>query len=138
MPGRWQHFPHGADVGVRGIGRSLAEAFAEAARAMTAASVDLDAIGLHSSVEIVCSGSDAGDLLYAWLNAVIYEMAIRRMVFGRFDVEIGGGTVRAVAWGETLLPERHQPAVEIKGATFTGLKVRKEGDEWVAECVVDV
>ena len=55
-----------------------------------------------------------------------------------FDVEIGGGTVRAVAWGETLLPERHQPAVEIKGATFTGLKVRKEGDEWVAECVVDV
>ena len=138
MPGRWQHFPHGADVGVRGIGRSLAEAFAEAARAMTAASVDLDAVGLRSSVEIVCSGMDAEDLLYAWLNAVIYEMAIRRMVFGRFDVAIDGGTLRAVAWGETLLPERHQPAVEIKGATFTGLKVRKEGDEWVAECVVDV
>ena len=134
----WQHFPHGADVGVRGIGRSLAEAFAEAARAMTAASVNLDAVGLRSSVEIVCSGTDAEDLLYAWLNAVIYEMAIRRMVFGRFDVEIDGGTVRAVAWGETLLPERHQPAVEIKGATFTGLRVRKEGDEWVAECVVDV
>jgi SHS2 domain-containing protein len=138
MPGRWQHFPHGADVGVRGIGRSLAEAFAEAARAMTAASVDLDKVGLHRPVEIVCSGSDTDDLFYAWLNAVVYEMAIRRMVFGRFDVEIGGGTVRAVAWGETLLPERHQPAVEIKGATFTGLKVRKEGDEWVAECVVDV
>jgi SHS2 domain-containing protein len=138
MPGRWQHFPHGADVGVRGIGRSLAEAFAEAARAMTAASVDPDAIGLRSAVEIVCSGMDAEDLLYAWLNAVVYEMAIRRMVFGRFDVDIDGGTVRAVAWGETLLPERHQPAVEIKGATFTALKVRKEGDEWVAECVVDV
>jgi SHS2 domain-containing protein len=93
---------------------------------------------LRSSVEIVCSGTDAEDLLYAWLNAVIYEMAIRHMVFGRFDVEIGDGTVRAVAWGETLLPERHQPAVEIKGATFTGLRVRKESDEWVAECVVDV
>ena len=49
MPGRWQHFPHGADVGVRGIGRSLAEAFAEAARAMTAAAVDLDAVGLQES-----------------------------------------------------------------------------------------
>ena len=138
MPGRWQHFPHGADVGVRGIGRSLAEAFAEAARAMTAASVDLDTVELGRSVEIVCSGTDAEDLLYAWLNAVIYEMAIRRMVFGRFDVAIEGGTVRAVAWGETLLPERHQPAVEIKGATFTGLNVRREGDDWIAECVVDV
>ena len=138
MPGRWQHFPHGADVGVRGIGRSLAEAFAEAPRAMTAASVDLDAVELRSSIEIVCSGEDEEDLLYAWLNAVIYEMAIRRMVFAKFDIEIGDGTVRALAWGEILRPERHRPAVEIKGATFTGLKVRKEGDEWVAECVVDV
>src|SRR5512147_2272262 len=138
MPGRWQHFPHGADVGVRGIGRSLAEAFAEAARAMTAASVNLDAVELRSSIEIVCSGEDEEDLLYAWLNAVIYEMAIRRMAFAKFDIEIESGTVRALAWGEILRPERHRPAVEIKGATFTGLKVRKEGDEWVAECVVDV
>ena len=60
------------------------------------------------------------------------------MVFGRFDIDMDGSTVRAVAWGEPLLPERHQPAIEIKGATFTGLKVRKEGDEWIAECVVDV
>ena len=66
MPGRWQHFPHGADVGVRGIGRSLAEAFAEAARAMTAAAVDLDAVGLQESVEIVCAGTDTEDLFYAW------------------------------------------------------------------------
>ena len=102
------------------------------------ASVDLDAVELRSSIEIVCSGEDEEDLLYAWLNAVIYEMAIRRMVFAKFDIEIESGTVRALAWGEILRPERHRPAVEIKGATFTGLKVRKEGDEWVAECVVDV
>lgn len=105
---------------------------------MTAASVDLDAIGLRDSVNIACSGADVEDLLYAWLNAVIFEMAVRHMVFGRFDVEMDGGTVRAVAWGEPLFPERHQPSVEIKGATFTELRVRKEGDEWIAECVVDV
>jgi SHS2 domain-containing protein len=138
MSGGWQHFPHGADVGVRGIGCSLAEAFAEAARAMTAVAVDLDAVGLRDPVKIACSGADVEDLLYAWLNAVIFEMAVRHMVFGRFDVEMDGGTVRAVAWGEPLFPERHQPSVEIKGATFTELRVRKEGDEWIAECVVDV
>jgi SHS2 domain-containing protein len=138
MDGSWQHFPHGADIGVRGIGRSLAEAFAEAARAMTAATVDLDTVGLRNRVEIACTGANAEDLLYAWLNAVIYEMAVRRMVFGRFDVAIDGSTVRADAWGEPLVPARHQPAVEIKGATFTGLHVRRNGDDWIAECVVDV
>jgi tRNA nucleotidyltransferase (CCA-adding enzyme) len=35
--------------------------------------------------------------------------------------------------------ERHQPAVEVKGATYTALKVaRDEQGRWVAQCVVDV
>lgn len=138
MTGRWQHFPHDADVGVRGIGASLTEAFAEAARAMTAAAVDPDTIRPETPVDITCSGSDPEDLLYAWLNAVVYEMATRRMLFGRFDVTIDGNTLQAVAHGETIRPDRHEPAVEIKGATFTGLDVRRDGEDWIAECVVDV
>jgi SHS2 domain-containing protein len=91
MPAGWEHFPHGADVGVRGTGKSLADAFAEAALAMIAAAVDdLDAVALRDKVEISCSGADPEDLLYAWLNAVIYEMAVRRMVFARFQVKVDG------------------------------------------------
>ncbi|MEO8326472.1 MAG: archease, partial [Nitrospirota bacterium] len=34
---------------------------------------------------------------------------------------------------------KHEPAVEIKGATYTELSVRRiEGNGWVAQCVVDV
>jgi SHS2 domain-containing protein len=138
MAGRWEHYPHGADIGVRGVGRSLEEAFAEAARAMTAAAVDPDAVRAETAVPIRCSGSDAEDLLYAWLNAVIYEMATRRMLFSRFDVTVEGGTLEAVAWGEPVAPERHEPAVEVKGATYTTLHVRRDGEQWIAECVVDV
>ena len=36
----WQTFPHDADIGVRGSGASLAEAFAGAATALTAAICD--------------------------------------------------------------------------------------------------
>jgi SHS2 domain-containing protein len=43
------------------------------------------------------------------------------------------------AWGEPVDVGRHQPAVEVKGATYTGLRVARENDgAWVAECVVDV
>jgi SHS2 domain-containing protein len=35
-------------------------------------------------------------------------------------------------------PVRHQPAVEVKGATCTGLSVTCENGLWHARCVVDV
>ena len=41
MPGRWEHYPHEADIGVRGYGASLGEAFEQAALAMTGAVVDV-------------------------------------------------------------------------------------------------
>lgn len=138
MSRRWKHFPHDADVGVRGVGGSISEAFAEAARAMVAASVDPDSVRSLTSVEITCTGTDLQDLLYAWLNAVVYEMSTRDMLFGAFEVNIDDGKLRARAYGETVSPDRHEPAIEIKGATWTALDVRHEGGEWVAECVVDV
>jgi SHS2 domain-containing protein len=136
--GRWEHFPHGADIGVRGIGSSLAEALAQAALAMTSAVVELDSVRPRSSVEIQCMGRNDEDMLYAWLNAVIYEMATRRMLFSRFDVRLDGHALRATAWGETVAPERHEPAVELKGATFTALRICHDDGRWLAECVVDV
>jgi len=77
--------------------------------------------------------------LVDWLNAVIYEMATRRMVFGRYNVGFVDGRVQATAWGEPIDPVRHQPAVEVKGATYTELRVREDASgEWSAQCVVDV
>jgi tRNA nucleotidyltransferase (CCA-adding enzyme) len=136
--GWWEQFSHGADIGVRGIGRTLARAFSEAARAMTAAVVDPDKIRAEIPVEIQCDGENVEDLFYAWLNAVIYEMSTRRMVFGRFHVEIDNYRLQATLWGEPVRPARHKPCVEVKGATFTQLSVRHDGEYWAAQCVVDV
>jgi SHS2 domain-containing protein len=138
MSGHWEHFPHGADIGVRGVGDTPAAAFAEAARAVTAAAVDPAVIAPVRAVEIRCTGADLEDLFYGWLNALIWEMSVRRMLFGKFDVQIDGTALTAVAYGETASPRRHEPAVEVKGATYTALSVRKEGDNWIAECVIDV
>jgi tRNA nucleotidyltransferase (CCA-adding enzyme) len=136
--GGWEHFPHGADVGIRGLGSSLAEAFENAALAMTAVVLDPAAVEERNAVEIDCEGADNEDLFYAWLNAVIYEMATRAMVFGRFEVEIADGALKATLWGERVSQARHSPAVEIKGATYTTLAVRCEDGLWTAQCVVDV
>jgi tRNA nucleotidyltransferase (CCA-adding enzyme) len=78
-------------------------------------------------------------LLVDWLNALILEMAARHMLFSRFEVSLDGHRLNATAWGEPIDLGRHQPAVEIKGATYTALKVgRMESGQWLAQCVVDV
>ena len=99
---RWQHFAHDADLGIRGLGATISDAFAQAARALTAAMVDPDAVKPVVSIEIDCAGNDPEDLLYVWLNRIVFEMATRRMIFGRFDVEVHGNTLHATAWGKQV------------------------------------
>ncbi|RLJ65029.1 archease [Sulfurisoma sediminicola] len=135
----WETFAHEADVGVRGSGATLAEAFAGAAMAMTAAICDPQKVGAGVTVNIECAAPDLDLLLLDWLNALVYEMATRRMLFSRFDVRIEDNRLAATATGEAVDVGRHAPAAEVKGATFCELAVRQSPDgTWTAQCIVDV
>jgi tRNA nucleotidyltransferase (CCA-adding enzyme) len=89
-------------------------------------------------VTIACEAPDAELLLAEWLNALVFEMSTRKMLFSRFAVTLDGGRLRAQAWGEPVDAARHQPAVEAKGATYTGLRVAPADGGWLAQTVVDV
>jgi tRNA nucleotidyltransferase (CCA-adding enzyme) len=135
----WQHFPHDADIGVRGIGHSKAEAFEQAAMAMTAVITDPASVAPAEAVDIACQAPDDELLLVDWLNALVFEMATRRMLFARFEVRCDDHRLSARVWGERVDVARHQPAVEVKGATLTCVGVRQQSDGlWSAQCVVDV
>jgi SHS2 domain-containing protein len=134
----WEHFPHGADIGVRGYGASKAEAFEQAALAMTGVVADPAAVAAREAVTIECEAPDDELLLAEFLNALVYEMSTRKMLFSRFSVLIDGQRLSGRAWGERVDVARHNPAVEIKGATYTALRVEEEDGRWVAQTVVDV
>lgn len=138
FPPPFENFGHDADTGVRGRGATLAEALANAGRALTAVVTDPASVREVLSVEIACESPDPEVLLFDWLNALVFEMATRRVLFGRYEVKVEGSHLLARAFGEPVEVARHQPAVEVKGATWTGLRVAREGEAWVAECVVDV
>jgi tRNA nucleotidyltransferase (CCA-adding enzyme) len=136
---RWEHFEHGADIGVRGWGRTKAAAFEQAALALGAVVAEPGVVAARDRVDIDCSAADDEALLVAWLNALVYEMAVRHMLFSRFELRIDGTQLQAVAWGEPVSVPRHRPAVEVKGATFTALRVAQLADgRWLAQTVVDV
>ncbi len=133
------HFEHGSDIGIRGTGRSREDAFARAAAALAAIVVEPKSVSRAEVVSIACAAPDDRLLLYDWLNAVVFEMAVRRMVFGCFKVSLLGQTLEGRAWGEAMDPDRHKPALEPKGATMSGLKVEQAPDgTWIAECIIDV
>lgn len=135
----WELFPHGADIGLRGFGPTRDAAFEQAALALTGAVTDVATVEPKEEVTVTCEAPDDEMLLVEWLNALIFEMATRKMLFARFAVAIDGTGLRGQAWGEPVEIARHQPATEVKGATYTALKVaRLPNGGWLAECVVDV
>ena len=79
----WTHFAHDADIGVRGIGLTKAEAFRQAALALTAVVTDPVAVRRVDAVPVRCEAPNDELLFVEWLNALIYEMAVRAMLFGR-------------------------------------------------------
>jgi len=139
MAAHWEHFSHPADIGIRGFGPTREEAFAQAAMALTAVIADVEKVQPDEAVDIVCREDDDEMLFMSWLGALLYEMGTRNMLFSRFEIEPAAGGVRAKAWGEPVNARKHKPAVEVKAATYAGLRVEKDSDgNWLAQCIVDV
>jgi SHS2 domain-containing protein len=140
----FEYFEHGADVGVRGFGATPEEAFLGAARALFSLVAE-ELKGTPGSIEqpLECEAVDLEELLVAFLNELISAADARRLVFCRFEIQIdasrpGHFRLTGRAWGDPYDPSRHESTVEPKGATFTELRVVKEGERWLAQCVVDV
>jgi SHS2 domain-containing protein len=135
----WEHYSHPADMGIRGFGPTKEEAFSQAALALTAVITDLQTIQPKETVEITCRQQDDELLFVSFLNALIYEMATRRMLFSKFEISIKNHRLGAKAWGEKIDLKRHNPVVEVKAATYADLKVQQDKDgNWLAQCIVDV
>jgi len=134
----WEHFAHQADIGIRAIAESLNSAFEEAALALTAIVTEPNNVAKIESVKIECSAENNELLLVNWLNSVIYETAVRKMLFSRFEVRIENLKVSATIWGEKINQQKHSPAVEPKAVTYNQLSVKNENGKWTVQCVIDV
>lgn len=139
MKADWEHFEHQADIGVRGFGGSVEAAFEQAGLALVAVVVPLERVEPVSRIEVQCEAPNIELLLADWLNSIIREMAIRKMVFSRCRVRLQGLQLYGELWGEPMEQLRHEPAVEVKAATYYQLRVwQDESGQWGAQCVVDV
>lgn len=139
----YRHFEHKADTGIIGTGESLEEAFSEGAKAMFDVMVDIKKFKPNIKIDIFCQANDIAGLFVEWLNELLYQKDKNNLFFSDFDLEKIEKAdklyrLRAYAFGEPLDLKRHKTKVEVKGATYSQLKVGKINDKWIAKCVVDV
>lgn len=134
----YETFEHEADIGIRGFGGTIEEAFENAAVALYSVMVNVNRVRPEERRIVTASAPDRELLLVEWLNALLSQSDIDRMVFSKFEVKINGTSLIGTAWGEMLDRERHQAHVEIKGATYHMLSVQERDNRYVAQCVVDV
>ncbi len=135
----WEHFEHDADIGLRAVAPSREQLFEMMAEALTAVITDPGRVRLTRTVAIHCEAPDDAMLLADWLNALIYEMATRGLIFGKWQVSLRGHELEAFVEGEPVDRARHKPAVEVKGTTYTALSVEQDdAGNWRGRCVVDV
>ncbi len=100
--------------------------------ALSAIITDVSTIRPQTPITIDCEASNDALLLVGWLNALMYRMAVDRMLFCRFAVRIDNHRLPEQARGEGIDRARHTPPVEPKGATYTALKVERSGESRAA------
>lgn len=143
--GEIEELPHTADIGFRVSAPSLPDLFRLAADGLASA--------LGASPEVEGESPDAGErgsvslrrdglerLLVAWLRELLRgartERGVPRIESLEVTREEDGvrleAALRWLPWGDRG-PER-----EIKGVTYHGLEVRREGGRWHATVVLDV
>lgn len=133
-------FEHPADVGIKGIGKTMEKAFEEGAKAMFSVMVDVKAVKPVRGIKLIIpiAGLDNAGLFIEWLNRLLAEKDMTGMMFSKFKVKITGDKLIGTVWGEAFDPKKHKPEVEVKAATYSQLKVEKKKNKWVAQCIVDV
>ena len=134
----FKFFEHKADIGIIGIGLTLEEAFAEAAKAMFSVMIDIKKVKKAKKVKISCEAQNNEELFVEFLNKLLYEKDVREMAFCDFEVKIKGSKLTATAFGEKFDAKKHRVKTEVKAATYSELKIEKKGDRYYAQCVVDV
>lgn len=134
----YETFEHEADVGIRGFGSTIEEAFENGAKAMFSIIVDLNTVEVKDSVELSCSAFDKETLFVEWLNNLLAKAHLSRMIFSKFKVKIVNNDLVGTAFGEKLNKEKHKPAIEVKAATYSNLRAAKVSDIYIAQCIVDV
>ena len=139
---KYEYLPHTADVKFRAYGKTLEEAFANAAFALYNVMVRTAAVEPITKKDIAADGTDLPALLQSFLEQFIILLDTDNFFLSKVKkITISGGNgnykLAAVVVGdeaknyETIGPQ-------VKAATYNDMHVEQKDGTWEAQVVVDI
>ncbi len=135
---KYRVIEHTADAGIEAWGDTLNELFENTALGMMSLMVDPASVELDLEVEAELSGDDLEELMFEWLNHLLFLVEAEGLLFGRFQAEVGEGCLQARAWGERHDPEKRNLGTQVKAATYHQMAVERAGSGWHARVIFDL
>ncbi len=111
----YEYFEHQADIGVRGVGKTLVEAFEQVALAMFEIMVETKDLQ-HGEPDIIdIRVINLEELLIEWLSELLYLKDVKGKMYGHFEVEeLNETSLVAKAYGELIDVNHHKLKLEVK------------------------
>ena len=129
-----------ADVGLASFGSSREEVFVNMAKGLFSLISPLPHIRRDICRKLEVRADSQEDLLVGWLNELIFIRETENLLFRSFHIDdLTEIRLKAECFGEHIDPERHLLKMDIKGATYHRLSIRKdERGGWRARVILDV
>jgi SHS2 domain-containing protein len=141
--GKFEFLEHTADVYVQAHGRTMEEAYENAALSMFETITDSDKIAQTQQETVEVEAEDQYALLYSWLEALLVKSETEGMLYSKFQITEWKETaevfkIKAKIWGEKFDPQKHPQKVAVKAITYHRMVVIREMDKVILEFILDI
>ncbi len=133
-----------ADMAFDATGDSPEELFQAATQALIESLADPGTVRPLWKETVELEGEDLADLLFDWLNQLVYLKDAKAVVFHKVTLSLRqsepsrGWRLRAQVSGATVDSTTQDLRSDVKGVTKHLYAVRREGGTWNARVVLDV
>ncbi|WP_440952718.1 archease [Methanococcoides sp. FTZ1] len=139
---RYEYLEHTADAKFRAYGKTVEEAFENAALAMFNVMINTSKVDCTHTEKIELTAPEIDDLLVEWLSELLFIFEVDFISFGKFEVESitkenGEYRLSASASGEEIDLEKHEIDTEVKAVTYNDLKAEETPEGFMVQVTVD-
>ncbi|MFQ6068552.1 MAG: archease [Candidatus Bathyarchaeia archaeon] len=140
---KFKFLEHRADAYVAAYGKTLEEAFENAALATFEVMTETKKVTPKFEELIEVEGFDEKALLYNWLEALLIKFDTTENLYSKFTIEKikrteTGFKLKAKIQGEKFNPEKHPQKVGVKAITYHQMEIMKKPNEAIVKFILDI
>ena len=140
---RFEFLEHTGDAYIAAYGKTLEEAFENAALATFEVMTDVDKVEPRIEDDVEVEAHDEQALLYNWLERLLVKFDLTDKLYSRFKILVIERAERhlrleAKIWGEPLNLGKHSRKVGVKAVTYHRMEILKKPRAVIIKFILDI